>query len=84
MHTLPANYVLEEALIYKESEALAFNIATNPTVNCFKPVETYKALMPNADAVESIMMLSYSLDSFVQKLRTKRVKLAHHRYIYFT
>ena len=72
LHDLPATYTVENLLIYKDEEQLSFNIATNPTVNCFKSVETYKKVMPNTALVETKQMESLSLDSLLLKHSAKK------------
>jgi len=73
MHTMPTSYAVKNALIYKDEEGVPFNIATNPTVNCFKPLETYKSLMPNVEVVQTDVMQSYSVDTFLENLEKKEL-----------
>ncbi len=73
MHDVSTSYLVENTLIYKDDEAVTFNIATNSTVNCFKSIEIYQAFMPNVSLLESKELRSYSLDSFLQSLKDKEV-----------
>jgi len=73
MHSLPSSYVLKNALIYKDKVNIPFNIATNPTVSCFKTIDTYKQLMPNVSLLETKELQGYALATFMQSFEDKKI-----------
>ncbi len=73
MHSVPTSYVVKNALIYRDEANIPFNIATNPTVNCFKTIDTYKQLMPNVSLLETKELQGYALATFLQSFENKKI-----------
>ncbi len=73
MHSVPSSYVVKNTLVYKDEANIPFYIATNPTVNCFKTIDTYKPLMPNISLLKTKELQSYTLSTFLQDFKDKEV-----------
>jgi len=73
MHSVPSSYVVKNVLIYKDEANIPFNIATNPTVSCFKTIDTYKQLMPNVSLLETKELQGYALATFIQSFEDKEI-----------
>jgi len=65
IYDVPNSYVVKHALIYKDQENATFNIASNPSGSCFKPLTAYKDLMPNIELIQTQEIKSYSIDTFL-------------------
>ena len=72
-YIVPNSYVVHNALIHKDEEHASFNITTNPVVNCFKSLKTYKNLMPNTSLIETLVLPSYTLATYLKKLEVQDV-----------
>lgn len=68
-NTLPLEYKVENALIYKDDDNIKFYKTSNPSLNCVKSPQEYKKLMPNVSIKDIEMMPSYSLATFLEKKR---------------
>ncbi len=68
IHQLSTIFSIENTVIHKDNNNATFNIASNPTVNCFKTIDNYKRLMPNVGTVSTLKLPSYSVDTYLEKL----------------
>ncbi len=73
MHSVPSSYVVKNTLVYKDEANIPFYIATNPTVSCFKLIDTYKPLMPNVSLLETKELRGYALATFIQSFEDKKI-----------